>query len=57
LDVPFDRSVEEYAQALLSSPSFTTLTPPRADKWRELNRAEIERVLPLVAPVERRLGY
>jgi len=57
LDVPFDPSVEEYARALLSSPSFTTLTPPRAGKWRELNGAEIERVLPLVAPVERRLGY
>jgi LPS sulfotransferase NodH len=57
LNVPVDRSVEESARTLLSSPSSTTLSPPRAGKWRELNRAEVERVLPLVAPVEKRLGY
>lgn len=57
LDVAFHRPVEEYASALLGSPSSTTLSPPRAGKWRELNREEVERVLPLVAPVERRLGY
>jgi hypothetical protein len=33
------------------------VTPPRAEKWRVENRAAVERVLPLIADVERRLGY
>jgi hypothetical protein len=33
------------------------VTPPRAGKWRVENRAAVERVLPLIADVERRLGY
>ena len=57
LGLAFGRSVEEYARALPSRPSSTTLSPAKSDKWRELNRAEVERVLPLVAPLERRLGY
>jgi hypothetical protein len=57
LDLPFDARVEEHARALPDRPSFTALTAPRPDKWRELHRAEIERVLPLVAPVAHCLGY
>ena len=57
LDLTFGPSVEAYARALPTMPGFTTLSQPRAGKWRELNRAAVERVLPLVAPVERRLGY
>ena len=57
LDLTFGRSVEEYARAIPTTPGFTTLSRPEAGKWRELHRAEVERVLPLVAPVERRLGY
>ena len=33
----------------------TALTPAKPQKWREQNRAEIERILPLVEPVEQRL--
>jgi Sulfotransferase family len=57
LDLAFDSSIEEHARALPARPSFTTLTAPREGKWREANRAEVERVMPLVAPVARRLGY
>jgi hypothetical protein len=57
LNLTFGRSVEAYARALPTMPSFTTLSQPRANKWRELNGAAVEGVLPLVAPVERRLGY
>jgi LPS sulfotransferase NodH len=57
LGAAFDRSVEEHARALPSRPSFTTLSPPKVGKWRERNRAEVARVLPLLARVERRLGY
>jgi Sulfotransferase family len=57
LGLVFDRSVEKYARTLPNTPSFTTLTPPRENKSRALNRAEVDRVLPLVAPVASRLGY
>lgn len=51
------REVEDYAAALHRNPGPTALSPPRPGKWREQNRAEIERILPLVAPTERRLGW
>jgi hypothetical protein len=57
LDLPFGAAVEEHARALPERPSFTSLTSPRPDKWRDANRAQVERVLPLVAPVAERLGY
>jgi hypothetical protein len=57
LGLVLDRSVEEYARALPGRPSFTTLSRPRLGKWQELNRAEVEGVLPFLEPVERRLGY
>ena len=53
----FTGDVERFAAALPSTPGPTALTPPKREKWREQNPAEIERILPLVAPLERRLGY
>ncbi|MBW3592819.1 MAG: sulfotransferase [Actinobacteria bacterium] len=49
--------VDAFAASLDRTTSATALTPPRAEKWREQNRDEIERILPLVAETERRLGY
>jgi hypothetical protein len=57
LDVEFSRDAERFAAALPHTPGPTALTPPSREKWREQNRAEVERILPLVAPIERRLGY
>ena len=57
LGLAFGPAVEEHARSLTSRPSFTTLSPPQADKWRELNGPQVEKVLPLLAPVGRRLGY
>jgi hypothetical protein len=57
LDVPWSTAVERYAQELDQRPSATAVTPPKPDKWREQNPAAIERILPLVAATERRLGY
>jgi hypothetical protein len=57
LDLSFETSVSEHARALPDRPSFTAITKPRADKWREEHGAEIERMLPLIAPVAQRLGY
>jgi hypothetical protein len=33
------------------------ITPPRANKWREENPAEIEAILPMIAPMMERLRY
>jgi hypothetical protein len=57
LDVRFMPAVERFASALHREPGPTALTPPRADKWREQNPGEIERILPLVIETEQRLGY
>jgi hypothetical protein len=57
LDLPFIASVEDRARALPERPSFTSIGAPRADKWRDLHRAEVEAVLPMVRPLAQRLGY
>lgn len=57
LDLPFTAEAERYASGLAGNLARTTLTAPRPEKWREQNEAAIERILPLVAPTERRLGY
>jgi hypothetical protein len=56
LDLTFERDAESYAAQLSKNVSRTALTAPRAEKWRDRSE-EIERVLPLVAETERRLGY
>jgi hypothetical protein len=51
LNVPSD------LERVVGTPTRTTLTDPRPEKWREQNPEAIERILPLVRPVEARLGY
>lgn len=53
LEIPFPREAERIAQTTTR----TALTAPRPEKWREQNPEAIERILPLVRPVEARLGY
>lgn len=57
LDLPFTDSSERFAAALAENVSATSLTAPSSDKWRERNGEAIERILPLVAGTEERLGY
>jgi hypothetical protein len=57
LGLDLDPAISEYAATLDRRPSFTTLTAPAAEKWREQNPELIERILPLTGPTERRLGY
>lgn len=57
LGVRLTPAVERFARELDRRPSATALTPPRPEKWREQNPDAIERILPLVAPTQRRLGY
>jgi hypothetical protein len=56
LDLPFGEDARDYAVGFAENVSRTALDPPREEKWRD--RAEtVERVLPGVADLERRLGY
>lgn len=57
LGLPVTPAVLSQAEALTRRVSATALTAPRAEKWRETNADAIERITPLVADVERRLGY
>jgi hypothetical protein len=57
LGLEFTSGVERFATELPRTPGPTALTPPKQEKWREQNPAEVERILPTVAPIERRLGY
>jgi hypothetical protein len=57
LDVAFGAGAERYASDLAGNVSRTSLTAPGEEKWRERNREQVERVLPLLSGVEARLGY
>lgn len=57
LGVRFAAGARAYASDLTRSPAATALTEPRPEKWRDQNLDAVERILPLVADTERRLGY
>jgi Sulfotransferase family len=57
LGLAFTPELERAAALLAHRPAPTALTPPRREKWRGQNREAIERILPLCAETERRLGY
>jgi hypothetical protein len=57
LELPFTTEAATHAAGLGGNLAKTTLTPPRPEKWREQNPDAIERIVPLVADTERRLGY
>ena len=57
LGLAFVPEARAYAAALGRSVSRTALGAPREEKWRELHSGAIERILPLTADTERRLGY
>ncbi len=56
LGLPRDKSVEEKALEARTRP-VNVVTPPEPGKWRRENPAEIEAILPLIAPTMERLGY
>jgi hypothetical protein len=57
LGVEFNAEAERFAVDLEENVAATSLTAPRREKWRAQNPEAIERILPLVTPTERRLGY
>jgi hypothetical protein len=57
LGLDFTDAARRHAERLGEATTATALTAPREGKWRERNAEAIARVAPLVADVERRLGY
>jgi hypothetical protein len=56
LDLRFTPEAERFASDLRANVSATAVSAPEPGKWRERNADAIERILPLVAETERRLG-
>ena len=57
LGLTFGAEAKRFASSLADNLAATTLTAPRSDKWREQNPDLVERIRPLVASTEHRLGY
>jgi hypothetical protein len=57
LRLPVEDAVLDYARELDRNVTKVAVTAPRPDKWRQEHPAEIQRVLPLISPTMRRLGY
>jgi hypothetical protein len=57
LGLAFTREAESNAAALADRRARTTLTAPRAEKWRDQNPDAVARILPQLADIEQRLGY
>jgi hypothetical protein len=57
LGLRFTEEAATFAASLAEKPSRTSISAPRAGKWRDDNLEAVERVLPLVEDVERRLGH
>ena len=57
LDVPFAEQAALYAADFPGNVTRTSLSAPETGKWRDRNPDEIERIRPLLAATEARLGY
>jgi hypothetical protein len=56
LEIPPDGGILEQARSLDRHVT-KAVTQPRPDKWKTENPREIERILPMIEPMMRRLGY
>ena len=57
LGVTFDARLEAHCASLNRRPTSIVSGPPKRQKWRERHPEEIGRVMPLIAPLMRDLGY
>jgi hypothetical protein len=57
LGLAFTEQAEQFARVLVDNRSRTTLTSPRAEKWRDRNAGAVARVASQLAATERLLGY
>ncbi len=55
LELPFTEAMEARCADL--QPTSIVRGAPKKEKWKEHNREAIERILPAIAPMQRRLGY
>ncbi len=55
LGVPFTAEIEAHCRDL--RPTSVVKGTPKKQKWRESNPEAIERILPMIAPMQRELGY
>lgn len=56
LELPYEDAVRAQAEMARTKP-INTVTPPERGKWKRENPAEIEAILPSIAPTMERLGY
>ena len=57
LDIPFDAGLEARCSNLIRRPTSIVKGAPRQQKWKIHNPEAIERILPLIEPLMRELGY
>lgn len=57
LRIPFDRNMEARCADLATRPTSIVKGAPRKHKWKDHNPAAIERILPMIAPLMREMGY
>jgi hypothetical protein len=57
LGLRFTDESRRHAESLRTTGAATAVTAPREGKWRDQNPDAIARIAPIVADVERRLGY
>lgn len=57
LEVPFESSLRERCANLADRPTSVVKGSPRKSKWKAHNPREIERILPMIAPQMREMGY
>ncbi|NMF96732.1 sulfotransferase [Aromatoleum toluolicum] len=57
LEVPFDAQTAQRCANLVSRPTSIVKGAPQKQKWKEHNPAAVERILPMIAPLMREMGY
>jgi hypothetical protein len=57
LELPYDDAVRRRCATLASRPTSIVQGAPKRSKWKERHAAEIERILPRIAPLMTELGY
>jgi hypothetical protein len=57
LDLPFDAQMQERCAGLVERPTSIVKGAPKKQKWKEHNPEAIARIVPLIAPLMREMGY
>lgn len=57
LDLPFDARMEAHCAGLGGKPTSIVKGVPMKQKWKQSNPEAIERILPMITPLMREMGY